>query len=93
MANKKGTVTISVEDYDNLCNGFDASKSKQILDKKIEYLQGIIEANRLEMNGILNSDFLKVEKTYSFITISKEENYYFKKDKTPLWIRKMFNKF
>jgi len=83
----ENTVTISVTEFDELRNNFENSKAKQRLIKDLENRNEEIKELKKEIECIKKSDFFCVE-YYRFYLDRKT---FFKKDKTPLWIRKIFN--
>jgi len=86
MANKKGTVTISIEDYDNLCNGFDASEERAVLEEGNDQLRKMLKEKDNEIQDVLKAKFVCSKKNWLV------SDYYIIEDNTPLWIRKIFNK-
>jgi hypothetical protein len=67
-----------------LKNGFENSELKINLEKNIQN-------KNLALKKILNDDFIEVVEVYTNNVFSANSSYYFKKDKTPLWIKKIFN--
>ena len=84
----KGNVTISIEDYENLVNGFENSKDKKRLEHTIEFLKTKNSILLKENQKIISNDFLEV-KSGSFF---HSDYFIVRKNKTPLWITKLFNK-
>jgi hypothetical protein len=86
MASKQGTVTISIKEYDELKIGFERSKDREKLLNCIVELRKKREELKAEIHEILNNNFIIVHSKWSVLN-----EYYSSKDKTPLWIRKIFN--
>lgn len=87
MANKKGTVTISIEDYEQLKDGFEKHEERTILLEGNDQLTKMLKTKDKEIQEVLKSKFVKSKQNWLC------SDYYSVEDKTPLWIRKMFNKF
>jgi len=86
----KNTVTISIEEFDELRNTFEKSKTKIILERELKAKNNEIEFLNETLNKIIKEDFIEVD--YNFYSISRFHNkFYFKKDNTPTWIKKYFN--
>lgn len=83
----ENTVTISVTEFDELRNCFENSKLKLRLQRELKAKELEIECLKNDIKSIKDSDFFCVE-YYRFYLKRKT---FFKKDKTPLWIRKIFN--
>lgn len=83
----ENTVTISVTEFDQLRNTFENSKLKRRLERELKAKELEIECLKEDILNIKNSDFFTITE-YGFYSEVKK---CFKKDKTPLWIRKFFN--
>jgi len=83
----ENTVTISVKEFDELRNAFENSKLKNKLEATISFKEDEISNLKKEIENIKKSDFFYVE--YFGFSLHKET--FFRKDKTPLWIKKIFN--
>lgn len=83
----ENTVTISITEFDQLRNEFKNSPDRKKLEEDIKYLQGKNENLKEELDNFKKSDFVLV--IYYGYLLNKKK--YFRKDNTPLWIRKFFN--
>jgi hypothetical protein len=84
------TVTIPLEEFDKLRNGFEESKLKKQLAKQIDELEQNLKIKDSELQSIISSDFIEVKLRFSAFGFYNHR-YYFRKDKTPLWIKRFFN--
>lgn len=74
-------VKIKLSEYEKLKNGFENSELKINLEKDIQNKNQVLKK-------ILKEEFVEV---YTSDIFSYNSFYYFKRDKTPLWIKKKFN--
>jgi len=83
----ENTVTISVKEFDELRNAFENSKLKNRLEATIIFKEDEISNLKKEIENIKKSDFFCVE----YFGFYLDKKTFFRKDKTPLWIKKIFN--
>jgi len=88
----ENTVTISVEEFDKLRKGFNESKTKIKLEKQLIESEKKIKDLEGSLKQIIYENFVKTE-LESMIGWNHRTNYYFLKDKTPNWVKKLFNRF
>lgn len=88
----ENTVIIKLSEYEKLKNTFENSELKNILEKENSELKKEIENKNKALRQILNESFVEFYIPIDSIrTFNSNSFYYFKKDKTPLWIKKFFN--
>jgi hypothetical protein len=85
------TVTIPLEEFDKLRNGFEESRLKKQLEERVKDLEGKLEVKKSELKNVLSSDFVEVERGFTYRSFFGSK-YYFRQDKTPIWIKTIFNK-
>jgi len=87
----ENTVTISIEEFDELRNTFENSELKQRLENKIKRQQEVISELRKNIQSILQDDFVELKTDRFSYHLFYDTKFYFRKDKTPIWIKKIFN--
>jgi len=87
----KNTVTISIEEFDQLRYGFKQSKLKDKLERELKKQDIQIKRLQEDLDKVLKEDFIE-KKTYHYTLFSGSTVFYFRKDKTPNWIKRLFNK-
>jgi hypothetical protein len=83
----ENTVTISLKEYDALRDGFDNSKSKKMMQNEITKLE-------IKTVGLLDTIEKIKDKDFVFLYSNRHwlnKEYYIRKDKTPIWIKRIFN--
>jgi len=83
----ENTVTISVTEFDQLRNTFENSKLKLRLERELKAKVLEIECLKEDIQKIKENDFFQITERLFY----KQTTKYFRKDKTPLWIRNIFN--
>jgi hypothetical protein len=77
----ENTVIIKLSEYEKLKNTFENSELKKEIENKNKALRQILNESFVEF-------YIPID---SIRTFNSNSFYYFKKDKTPLWIKKFFN--